>query len=84
VAGRATIDVELQARNGVTSISVVGNSLPADGVTAGTNTVICIQVTSLPLQSMPRCMSQFVTSLIIVQCDAAAAPELLMPPSLAG
>lgn len=46
VAGDASIEVELQARNAVTDIAVCETSLPADGITAGSSTLISAQVTA--------------------------------------
>lgn len=45
VAGEASLEVELAARNAVTDISVCEDSLPAQGLAAGNSTVICAQVT---------------------------------------
>ena len=46
VAGDASIEIELQARNAVTDIAVCETSLPADGIPAGTSTLISAQVTA--------------------------------------
>ncbi len=45
VAGDASLEVELQARNAVTGIEICESSLPADGISAGGSTVITAQVT---------------------------------------
>lgn len=52
VAGDASLEVELQARNAVTGIEVCESSLPADGITAGAGTVITAQVTIAPQHGM--------------------------------
>ncbi len=44
VAGDASIEVELAARNAVTSIALCEDSLPAEGLAAGASTVITAQV----------------------------------------
>ncbi len=44
VAGEASLEVELAARNAVTDISVCEDSLPAQGLAAGDSTVIRAQV----------------------------------------
>ena len=53
VAGDASLEVELQARNAVTGIEVCESSLPAGGITAGASTVITAQV-SLVSQHFKR------------------------------
>ena len=47
VAGDASLEVELQARNAVTSIEVCESSLPTDGILAGSSTVILAQVITI-------------------------------------
>ena len=44
VAGDASIEVELAARNAVTSIALCEDSLPAEGLAAGASTIITAQV----------------------------------------
>ena len=51
VAGDASLEVELQARNAVTGIEVCESSIPTDGIPAGTSTAIAAQVITVP-QSM--------------------------------
>lgn len=58
VAGVASLEVELQARNAVTGIGICESSLPADGISAGASTVIIAQVTIGSRMSRPRqCLS---------------------------
>ena len=44
VAGDASIEVELAARNAVTSIVLCEDSLPAEGIAAGASVVVTAQV----------------------------------------
>lgn len=51
VAGECSIEVELRARNAVTSVAVLEDSLPPEGIAAGTSTVIYAQVTAHKMAS---------------------------------